>query len=72
METSFDHFSMVIIKDVHSKHVDYMSEDCCDDLAKNLAHVYHYYLHGIHGRLNKLEFDRITTVSFFLLICKSH
>lgn len=61
METSFDHFSMVIIKDVHSKHVDYMSEDCCDDLAKNLAHVYHYYLHGIHGRLNKLEFDRITT-----------
>ena len=54
---------MIVLKELRQEHVNYMKEDSCEDLAKNLAHVYHFYLHGIQGSAKKLNFDRIGSVS---------
>ena len=56
---------MIVLKELRQEHVNYMKEDSCEDLAKNLAHVYHFYLHGIQGSAKKLNFDRIGSVSQF-------
>ena len=51
---------MIILKDMKDKHILYMKDDDSSDLCKNLAHVYHFYLHGVRGRHKKLEFDGLS------------
>jgi len=47
---------MIVITGLKEKHINYIIPDNGKELARQLAHVYHFYLHGIKGKKSKLKF----------------
>ncbi|KAM4544117.1 structural maintenance of chromosomes flexible hinge domain-containing protein 1-like [Fundulus diaphanus] len=47
-ETTKDSFTAVVITGLSPKHTNYLKEGF-DECTRQLAHIYHYYIHGVDG-----------------------
>ncbi|XP_054893848.1 structural maintenance of chromosomes flexible hinge domain-containing protein 1 [Poeciliopsis prolifica] len=47
-ETRKESFTAVVITGVCPGHIDYL-KDCFHEWTRQLAHIYHYYIHGVNG-----------------------
>uniref|UniRef100_A0A3Q2CPS3 Structural maintenance of chromosomes flexible hinge domain containing 1 n=1 Tax=Cyprinodon variegatus TaxID=28743 RepID=A0A3Q2CPS3_CYPVA len=47
-ETGKNSFTVVVITGVSHDHIKYLKEDF-DEWTRELAHIYHYYIHGVNG-----------------------
>ncbi|KAM4719100.1 LOW QUALITY PROTEIN: structural maintenance of chromosomes flexible hinge domain-containing protein 1 [Anableps anableps] len=47
-ETRKESFTAVVITGVHPDHVTYLKDDF-EEWTRQLAHIYHYYIHGVNG-----------------------
>ncbi|XP_065660153.1 structural maintenance of chromosomes flexible hinge domain-containing protein 1 isoform X3 [Hydra vulgaris] len=57
-EIKRNQFTMIVIKQLKTSHINYICKDNGFELSNNLSHVYHYYLHGICGKFKKLDFKQ--------------
>lgn len=46
---------MIVITGIRDIHIESIQEDGGNSLAKNLAHVYHFYLFGERGRSGNMK-----------------
>ncbi|XP_078348913.1 structural maintenance of chromosomes flexible hinge domain-containing protein 1-like [Oculina patagonica] len=54
-EAAYPQFTMIIITGIRDIHVNSIREDGGNSLARNLAHVYHFYLFGDRGRSGNMK-----------------
>lgn len=54
-EAAFSQFTMIIITGIRDIHINSIREDGGSSLARNLAHVYHFYLFGERGRTGNMK-----------------
>ncbi|KAM4719101.1 LOW QUALITY PROTEIN: structural maintenance of chromosomes flexible hinge domain-containing protein 1-like [Anableps anableps] len=47
-ETGKNSFTVVVITGISQEHIDYLKDDF-DEWTRELAHIYHYYIHGVNG-----------------------
>ncbi|KAJ8385840.1 hypothetical protein AAFF_G00181960 [Aldrovandia affinis] len=63
-EVRHDHFTAVVVTGVQPEHIAFLRADF-HLWTRELAHVYHYYVHGIHGndmRSSKRNVDHMTNI----------
>ncbi|XP_017327848.1 structural maintenance of chromosomes flexible hinge domain-containing protein 1 isoform X1 [Ictalurus punctatus] len=67
-EKGKDSFTAIVITAVQPEHVAYLKKDF-DSWTRELAHIYHYYIHGIYG--NDMSDNRtpVTTSNIDIQIC---
>ncbi|XP_064651819.1 structural maintenance of chromosomes flexible hinge domain-containing protein 1-like isoform X2 [Lineus longissimus] len=56
-EKDKDHFTAVVINGINQTHIPYMKTQA-KSWARQLAHIYHYYIHGPHGNMDKPDETR--------------
>lgn len=54
-EAAYSQFTMIIITGIRDIHINSIREDDGSSLARNLAHVYHFYLFGERGRSGNMR-----------------
>lgn len=54
-EAAYNQFTMIVITGIRDIHIESIQEDGGNSLAKNLAHVYHFYLFGERGRSGNMK-----------------
>ena len=59
-EAAFSQFTMVIITGIRDIHINSIREDGGSSLARNLAHVYHFYLFGERGRTGNMKLPALS------------
>ncbi|MEQ2307850.1 hypothetical protein AMECASPLE_022311 [Ameca splendens] len=56
-ETGENSFTVVVITGICNEHINYLKEDF-DEWTRELAHIYHYYIHGVNGNCKTSIFQR--------------
>lgn len=59
-EAAFSQFTMIIITGIRDIHINSIREDGGSSLARNLAHVYHFYLFGERGRSGNMKLPALS------------
>ena len=59
-EAAFSQFTMIIITGIRDIHINSIREDSGNNLARNLAHVYHFYLFGERGRTGNMKLPALS------------
>ncbi|XP_015762340.1 PREDICTED: structural maintenance of chromosomes flexible hinge domain-containing protein 1-like [Acropora digitifera] len=54
-EAAYPQFTMIVISGIRDFHIDSIREDGGQTLARELAHVYHFYLFGERGRSGNMK-----------------
>ena len=54
-EAAYPQFTMIVISGIRDFHIDSIREDGGHTLARELAHVYHFYLFGERGRSGNMK-----------------
>ena len=54
-EAAYTQFTMIVITGIRDIHINSIHEDGGHNLARNLAHVYHFYLFGDRGRSGNMK-----------------
>ncbi|KAK7881734.1 hypothetical protein WMY93_030143 [Mugilogobius chulae] len=53
-ESNLQSFTAVVITDVRQEHIAFLKEDF-NVWTRQLAHIYHYYIHGVNGNIKEAE-----------------
>lgn len=53
-ECNKESFTAVVITEVLQEHINFFKEDC-DVWTRQLAHIYHYYIHGLNGNTQQAD-----------------
>ncbi|KAL4217928.1 inactivation of X chromosome by DNA methylation [Mactra antiquata] len=60
-EETREHFTVVVIQGISKEHLLYL-KDKMKDWTRQLAHIYHYYLHGPNGNIDTTDDDGVSKV----------
>ena len=58
-EAAFTQFTMIVITGIRDIHINSIKQDGGMSLARNLAHVYHFYLFGERGRSGNMKLPSV-------------
>uniref|UniRef100_A0A4W4DSS6 SMC hinge domain-containing protein n=1 Tax=Electrophorus electricus TaxID=8005 RepID=A0A4W4DSS6_ELEEL len=67
-EEGKDSFTAVVITAVQPEHITYLKQDF-NSWTRELAHIYHYYVHGIHGNDMRSTRSEDSTSNIDIHIC---
>ena len=54
-EAAYSQFTMIVITGIRDIHINSIRDDGGNSLARNLAHVYHFYMFGERGRSGNMK-----------------
>ena len=55
--SSDSHFTIILIGGLKKEHIAHLKKQHAAEFRKGLAHIYYFYLHGIHGHSTAAEME---------------